>query len=76
MYYSRLKDKCIERKDADIKVEAFREWYETRNDQERAQIDYLRAEVARLKVPNLGDIGIDELVASLILKADRRVGLV
>ena len=76
MFYNRLRDKCIERKDADIKVQAFREWYETRNEQEKAQIDYLRDQVAKLNIANLGEWGIDELVASLILKADRRVGLV
>lgn len=67
---------CATKEAAAAKVSAFREWYETRNEQEKAQIDYLREQLTIVNIANLGKWGIDELVASLILKADRRVGLV
>lgn len=59
---------CITVQKAALKLEAFREWYEERPEEEAAHIDYLRERFGMNTIWQLGPNGIDEIIASLLLK--------
>lgn len=58
---------CATKEAAAAKVSAFREWYEEQPEEIQNKLDSMRKRLLSAEINNFGELGADELLASVIL---------